>query len=240
MAEERGRSRSKEKTSVGKRIRRSLSRNRSRTEGSKVKSSKIKKMMKGLTRKSKKKKKKSDSSTADGMSVAYSVVPESVASAPSTPTRSSKDNLTNLQLVLLLMDPSSRRFELLQLEFDSDKARVSDIIAQIPLSVTEEAIRNLSFTGVIDSSAQVMNGSVRLVDFCTGKTILVAVPEGTTAKECMKLARPILCDKKVEQMVSKRKKHHGLDFHVPQHPLISQYINHCFFFKKRIAHCRFF
>ena len=205
MAEERGRSRSKEKTSVGKRIRRSLSRNRSRTEGSKVKSSKIKKMMKGLTRKSKKKKKKSDSSTTDGMSVAYSVVPESVASAPTTPTRTSKDNLTNLQLVLLLMDPSSRRFELLQLEFDSDKARVSDIIAQIPLSVTEEAIRNLSFTGVIDSSAQVMNGSVRLVDFCTGKTILVALPEGTTAKECMKLARPILCDKKVEQMVSPQK-----------------------------------
>lgn len=239
MAEERGRSRSQEKTSVGKRIRRSLSRNRSRTEGSKVKSSKIKKMMKGLTRKSKKKKKKSDSSTTDGMSVAYSVVPESVASAPTTPTRTSKDNLTNLQLVLLLMDPSSRRFELLQLEFDSDKARVSDIVAQIPLSVTEEAIRNLSFTGVIDSSAQVMNGSVRLVDFCTGKTILVALPEGTTAKECMKLARPILCDKKVEQMVSPKKNTMVWTFMCHKTPL-DLTIYQSLFFLKRIAHCRFF
>jgi hypothetical protein len=46
-----------------------------------------------------------------------------------------------LKVVLLLMDPETRRFELLQLEFDSLKAFVSDVLAQIPISVTEDALR---------------------------------------------------------------------------------------------------
>jgi hypothetical protein len=52
-----------------------------------------------------------------------------------------------LKVVLLLMDPETRRFELLQLEFDSLKALVSDVLAQIPVSVTEEALRKQTYTG---------------------------------------------------------------------------------------------
>lgn len=174
-----------------------------------VKTSKIKKMMKGLTRN---KTKKSSASVSDNMSAAVSIQAEEMSafSAPAsdiiTPTSpeqtSSKEKVMTLQLVLLLMDPTTRRFELLQLEFDSDKARVSDIIAQIPISVTEASIKNQEYEGVVDESGTTMNESVRLIDFCKGKTVLVALPKGISVKECVRLARPILCDKQVEKMVS--------------------------------------
>lgn len=110
----------------------------------------------------------------------------------------------SLQLVLLLMDPTSRRFELLQLEFDSERARVADIIAQIPISVTEADIREQSYKHVLDENATLRDQSTRLMEFCqTGKHVLVAVPEGTPVKDCVRLARPILSDPQVVKMVRK-------------------------------------
>lgn len=115
---------------------------------------------------------------------------------PSTPSTPS------LQLVLLLMDPSSRRFELLQLEFDSEKAKISDVMAQIPISVTEDVIRKQKYQGVVDAHATHMDGSARLVDFCSKKEVLVALPQGVSVRDCVELARPILRDDKVVSMVS--------------------------------------
>jgi hypothetical protein len=117
----------------------------------------------------------------------------------------SSDGGTNnaylLKLVLLLMDPETRRFELLQLEFDSDKALVADVLAQIPLSVTEEALRNQVYTGVTSRDGKEMTSAKLLVDFCQGNDVLVAVPQGLPAKECARLAKPILSDDKVISMV---------------------------------------
>ena len=96
--------------------------------------------------------------------------------------------------------------ELLQLEFDSDKARVSDIIAQIPVSVTETAIRQQKYDGVMDKTAVKKDELTKLVDFCEGKTVLVAIPKGLSEKECARLARPILSDVQVVKMVRVKKK----------------------------------
>jgi len=107
-----------------------------------------------------------------------------------------------LKVVLLLMDPETRRFELLQLEFDSHKALVSDVLAQIPVSVTEEALRLQAYTGIAGKDGQEMAPSKLLATFCKGNEVLVAIPEGVPAKECARLARPILSDEKVVTMVS--------------------------------------
>lgn len=106
-----------------------------------------------------------------------------------------------LKIVLLLMDPETRRFELLQLEFDSLKALVSDVLAQIPVSVTEEALRVQSYTGIAGKDGVEMVPSLLLATFCTGNEVLVAIPDGVPAKECARLARPILSDEKVVKMV---------------------------------------
>jgi hypothetical protein len=106
-----------------------------------------------------------------------------------------------LKVVLLLMDPETRRFELLQLEFDSLKALVSDVLAQIPVSVTEEALRQQTYTGIAGKDGKEMPPSKLLASFCKGNEVLVAVPTGVDPKECARLARPILSDDKVVDMV---------------------------------------
>lgn len=106
-----------------------------------------------------------------------------------------------LKVVLLLMDPETRRFELLQLEFDSDKALVSDVLTQIPVAVTEAVLKRQTYVGISGSSGTQMNSSVLLSEFCRGNDVLVAVPSGIEADECARLARPILNDDKVINML---------------------------------------
>lgn len=109
-----------------------------------------------------------------------------------------------LKVVLLLMDPMTRRFELLQLEFDSEKALVSDVLAQIPLSVTEPSLRTQTFEGIVGKDGQEMTHHQLLAEKVSGNEVLVAVPKGSNAKDCSRLARPILGDDKVVTMVSSR------------------------------------
>jgi hypothetical protein len=106
-----------------------------------------------------------------------------------------------LQVILLLMDPKTRRFELLQLEFDSHKAVVRDVLSQIPHSVTEEALRQQNYTGVCDRTGQELYYSTRLADVCDGSDILIALPSTVEARECARLAKPILQDRNVIEMV---------------------------------------
>jgi hypothetical protein len=106
-----------------------------------------------------------------------------------------------LKVVLLLMDPQTRRFELLQLEFDSLKALVSDVLAQIPVSVTEDALRKQAYSGVCGHAGEEMTSDKLLATFCHGNDVLVAIPTGLSAKECARLAKPILGDVKVGAMV---------------------------------------
>ena len=113
------------------------------------------------------------------------------AAAPASP----------LQVVLLLMDPKTRRFELLQLEFDSDKAVVSDVLSQIALSATEESLRTQTYTGVADRTGAAKASTDLLSGFCRANDIILAIPQGMKAAECSKLARPILGDEKVNKMV---------------------------------------
>jgi hypothetical protein len=113
---------------------------------------------------------------------------------PATPALS-------LQVILLLMDPKTRRFELLQLEFDSNKALASDVLLQIPLSVTDEQLRNQKYKGVCDRTGLEMIETVRLSEFCKTNDVILAIPEGMLAKECARLARPILSDDEVTSTV---------------------------------------
>lgn len=106
-----------------------------------------------------------------------------------------------LKVVLLLMDPNSRRFELLQLEFDSLKALVSDVLAQIPISVTEEAMRKQSYKSICGHNGLEMPTSKLLAEYCKGSEVLLAVPTTLPAIDCARLARPILNDSKVVAMV---------------------------------------
>ena len=121
-----------------------------------------------------------------------------------------------LDLVVLLMDSISHRFELLQLEFeDRSTAKVSDLLVQIPLSVTEPSLKKLIYDGILDenyyrASAEILGGmsvlpsSILYETFGSGrstKMVLVAKPEGVSNAECLRLAKPILSNRDVSKMV---------------------------------------
>lgn len=168
----------------------------------KVKKSKSFKRIRGLL-----KRRKQQSPQADEKSVyGIDVDDRSVLTRPPANSISISPSTSSyiLKVVLLLMDPETRRFELLQLEFDSLKALVSDVLAQIPISVTEEALRMQTYSGIVGRESNEMPPSKLLATFCKGSEVLVAVPEGVPPKECVRLARPILSDDKVVTMVRTR------------------------------------
>lgn len=122
------------------------------------------------------------------------IAPAVAATAATTPKP--------IQIVLLLIDPTSRRFELLQLEFDANGAIVNDVLSQVHQSATEEIFRSMIYAGVCDLEGTEMIGLMKLVLFCRNNDVAIAIPSGLSAKDTAKLAEPILFDPKVEEMVS--------------------------------------
>ncbi len=169
------------------------------TKKKKKKRNVIKSIAKGMS--FKKKKKFVDDDTVVGVAVetngssskSKTVKPAAAAASPP---------MKPIQVVLLLMDPNSRRFELLQLEFDSNKALVSDVVRQVQSSATEDTLRNLSYGGVCDQDGVEMIQSLKLSNFCEGNEIVMAIPKGMSGSDTLKLAQPILGDPKVADMVS--------------------------------------
>jgi hypothetical protein len=128
----------------------------------------------------------------------YSPTPSLLVAVPSLEAEET------VQIILLLMDLNSRRFELLQLEFDPNQAVVNDILAQIPDAATEHVLRTQPYEGICSVDGTEMPSDVRL-DSCVTREneVKLAIPSGITGRECAKLAYPILNDKKVRIMVRK-------------------------------------
>jgi hypothetical protein len=120
------------------------------------------------------------------------------------PSASTSTHSYIFKIVLLLMNHEVRRFELLQLEFDSRQALVADVLAQIPRSVTEVALRRQTYSGVVGIDGLERRPPQSLVSFCRGNDVVVAIPRGYTAAECMFSARPIVTDGNVVAMVRAR------------------------------------
>jgi len=122
--------------------------------------------------------------------------------------------MVGLDLVVLLMHPISHRFELLQLEFDeARKAKVSDLLAQIPLSVTEDCLKSQLYDSILDIDSadkpQVGKKS-KLMDVFQStsetpgsrKMVVVARPQGISDHDALKMAKPIFTNRDISNMVS--------------------------------------
>lgn len=139
-----------------------------------------------------------DASTVFGVDVDERSVATG-ASECTVGTLSKATTVSRSRVVILVMDPETRRFELMQLEFGSSKAYVSDVLAQIPCSVSQEVLQEQAYTGVVGRDGKEMLPSSLLATF--SDDVLVAIPSGVDANECVRLSRTILSDKKVADMV---------------------------------------
>ena len=177
------------------------------TSTKKKKKNVFKRLAKGLA--IKKKKKHPDDASVMGVSVSddvSAIIPN--GSAVVTTTNNNNNASPPIQIVPLLMDPTTRRFELLQLEFDADKALVSDVLDQIEQSATETSLRSMNkYGGLCDMEGLEMIAACKLSMFCSssgeGKKcdVVLAMPRGMSGRDTVVLSRPILEDEKVVEMV---------------------------------------
>ena len=142
-------------------------------------------------------------STVYGAELDASVMGKSSSSA-SLSTAKSTIFADPVQVILLIMDPMTRRFELLQLEFDSAMAKVSDIFKQIPTAATEDVLQNATYKAIINAKGEELKQDSNLSDYVKGASVVIAVPESSeeTLEKCAAMAVPILTNSKVHKMVS--------------------------------------
>lgn len=109
-----------------------------------------------------------------------------------------------VHVILLLMDPSTRRFEILQLEFDSGNAKVKDIFDQIPISATEASLKIQTYNRLCNLKGEELDVTADLKSYIESAGIVIAVPSGATehSSTLARMATPILTNPKVHTMVS--------------------------------------
>lgn len=111
-------------------------------------------------------------------------------------------------LVILLLDPDTLRFELLQLDLENPKGlKVQSVLEQLSDSITEPALQPLKFGALMDRAGVVSKADVLLTKAMLHrrdkyKDILVGVYKGAKIDDLYKRARPILGDVNVGRMVS--------------------------------------
>jgi hypothetical protein len=118
------------------------------------------------------------------------------------------DDEEPVTLVILLLDPDSLRFELLQLELEKPSGlKVKDVLGQLEESITEPALQPLKFIALVDRAGGVNKPDAPLTKAMKHrqhpfKDILVGLVKGGNVEELFKRVRPILGDPNVGRMVS--------------------------------------
>jgi hypothetical protein len=177
---------------------------------------KRKKLFKGLVRRKSKKSEESpptagqttdSSSRADDESTVYSVAFDATSkvSSGSSMIETQKTPLGDpIHVILLLMDPKTRRFELLQLEFDSNTAKVDDVFSQIAISATEPTLRTQKYESLCNLVGEELKSGLELAEYIDTAGIVIAVPATSEedSQSIAKMATPILSNPKVHTMLS--------------------------------------
>ena len=109
-------------------------------------------------------------------------------------------------IVLVLMDPQTRRFDLLQLEFNSATVKVSDVIDQIVISATDPSLRIQTYETLTDLQGIELVPSKYIAEYIDSAGVVLAVPSSCTEKgeAVVKQANTILTDPKFHTMVSSK------------------------------------
>lgn len=165
---------------------------------------KKKSFFKGGMRKKNRKEKKTD--VPNGEESVYSVAFDASTKQSGVPSLGTEKTPLGdpIHVILLLMDPKTRRFELLQLEFDSSVAKVSDIYGQINASATEITLKSQEYNSLTNLKSEQLDDSKLISAYIDSAGIVIAVPSssGESPEAITKLATPILTNPKVHKMLS--------------------------------------
>lgn len=117
------------------------------------------------------------------------------------------------KIFVLLLHPESKIFELIQLVYPSATTTVGDILTMLPHNATEPALSTQPYVGLTrpkKRSADYMAPNVWAsrsqarpsMALCNGE-VAVALPQGYTHNEIVRLAKKILANSKIQKLVER-------------------------------------
>ena len=117
------------------------------------------------------------------------------------------------KIFLLLLQPESKIFELIQLIYNPNDTAVGDIIKMIPGNATEDALGSQEYIGLCRPKTQeeMLDKELLASEATPGVEsarislgeILVAIPEGYTAKQVASLSKQILSNPKIIKLLKR-------------------------------------
>ncbi len=159
-----------------------------------------------------------DNHSCDGSQISSS---SSVRSLSKASRKSSNGSITGthvdtVKIFLLLVEPKSKVFELIQLLYPRYKTKVIDLLKMIPKNATEQALATQSYVGItrpkrradpitdllILASNSVFNVAGNPTAAIESGEIIVAIPALTSTKDIVVLSKQILASAHIQKLIS--------------------------------------
>ena len=160
-----------------------------------------------------------DNQSCDGSQISSS---SSIRSLSKASRKSSNGSITGTHVVdtvkifLLLVEPKSKVFELIQLLYPRTKTKVIDLLKMIPKNATEQALATQSYVGItrpkrradpvtdlqILASNSVFNVAGNPTAAIESGEIIVAIPALTSTKDIVVLSKQILASAHIQKLIS--------------------------------------
>jgi len=113
-----------------------------------------------------------------------------------------------IQVMLFVSDRTTRRFELVKFDLDSSKARLYEILKEIPNVATDETLRSKKYVAICSRKGEELGKFKRVTEYFRREgnnkvsNFVLAVEEGMTAKDTVTAFMHILSDDKILSMIS--------------------------------------
>lgn len=131
----------------------------------------------------------------------------------SMPNHVQSDKTALFKVFLLLIQPKSKIFELIQVFYTPSETTIGDLLAMIPTNATEPALGTQQYAGfcrpkdgdeIINTSlmASSHNSEADCAKITLGE-ILVAIPVGYNGAQCAAISQPILANRKILKLLKR-------------------------------------
>lgn len=136
-----------------------------------------------------------------------------VTRSMSTPTHAQSDESALFKVFLLLIQPKSKIFELIQVFYTPSETTIGDLLSMIPTNATEPALGTQQYAGfcrpkdgneIVNTSlmASSHNSEADCAKITLGE-ILVAIPVGYNGAQCAAISQPILANRKILKLLKR-------------------------------------
>lgn len=136
-----------------------------------------------------------------------------IVSAPSTSTPAPVARDEAFKVFLLLIQPKSKIFEIIQVFYSPRDTTVRNILEMIPLNATEPALGSQEYSSLcrpkdgkpidVDVMASSKSGNNKDCARIVKGELLVAIPNGYSGSLCARISTPILSNPKVRKLLER-------------------------------------